>query len=322
MKLNLKFKFTKNKAIIIFSVLVVLLIVIILIFDKRNDKKSNVKASSEVTTAQTQTEQVESVVMKLADFDKYGLQIDAVPEITTLVSNYQKAKITGDEKLMLTVYGRTVEDEALKAKLEEDKRYYEKFSDTVCYETKGVVEDSYLVFISSKIKFRFVDTLASNFTWTYVQKQSDGSFIFKDPFNLTTEETAYVNKISASNEVKELAAKSRKELAEAVISGAELANRYKILSNSSVSDVKETNESVDETKESVSEAQISIIEESTKSETSTQGENLSSESETSQAESQSLETTESKTTKSESTESPTTSQVETTTASEETSASN
>lgn len=256
----------KSLGFLLIPIILIILTIIILIFDRNKKAKNIPETTISPSTTAVETIVVEDIQTKLANFEKYGLQEEAVPEISELIGNYQKAKVTGDVNIMLGVYGRTVEDEALANKLAEDKRMYESFTDTICYETKGVVEDSYLVFISTKIKFRFVDTLASNLTWAYVQKQTDGTYIMKDPYNLSTEETAYLRKIADSNQVKEMAAQSRKELAQAVISDPELANMYKLMSNSVITSGEIlVTESTSTESEDISEAQISIIEESTQS---------------------------------------------------------
>lgn len=272
----------KNIYFMIFPILIIVLMIIIFIFDKRSKKIEETEPSTVLETVVTSTAAA-TMVEKLADFDTFGLQEDAVPEVKSVILEYQNAKLQADAAKMLSLYGKTVEDANLTAGLENDKRLYQKFEDTKTYMTNGVIADSYLVFISTKIKFHFVDTLAPSLTWTYVQKQEDGTLILKDPYNLTTEETAFVRKVASSDVVKSMSDQTKKDLAAAVISDARLANVYRMLSGSSVTSGELPEESSDATTaagEMEVDAQISIISES--GETSISGESMESTETTAQ----------------------------------------
>ncbi len=270
----------KNIYFMIFPVIMVVLMIIIFIFDKRTKQAPETEAVVTSTSVPETTAPV-SMVMMLADFDTYGLQEDAVPEAKSLILEYQNAKLHADAAKMLEIYGKTVEDENLTAGLENDRRLYQRFDDTKTFVTAGVMENSYLVFVTSKIKFHFVDTLAPSLTWTYVQKDDAGKWTLKDPYNLTPEETAFLRKVASSEEVRTMSDQMKKELAAAVISDAQLANIYRTLSGSSVTSSEAVSESSGAMtpSETESDAQISIIGTSA-SDTSSEETSASQESET------------------------------------------
>lgn len=249
----------KNLYFWIFPVILIILLGIIFVFDKKPERTEEEVTAT--TQAAMETTPVESkapanMVTMLADFDGYGLQEDAVPDVKSIIEKYHDAKIHGDANAMLEIYGKTEEDASLTSSLESDKRLYQRFEDTKTFVTNGVEKDTYLVFVTSKIKFYLVDTLAPNLTWTYVKKTEDGKIILKDPFNLTPEENAFFNKVASTDAVKKMNDKVKKELAAAVISDAKLASIYKTLSTSNVTGNENTSA---EAVEGPSDAQVSII---------------------------------------------------------------
>ena len=128
-------------------------------------QKNSATVGTEGTTTVSESTMSEEE-KKLSDYKTYGMQKDPVKGIVELVKNYQYAKVNADARRMYNVFGRSDEDglSDLQTKLSEEAKVYEEFDDTVTYVTRGYEANSYVVFISSNVKFRDIDTKAPMLT--------------------------------------------------------------------------------------------------------------------------------------------------------------
>jgi lipoprotein len=176
---------------------------------------------------------------KLSDYKTYGMQKDPVKGIVELVKNYQYAKVNADARRMYNVFGRSDEDglSDLQTKLSEEAKVYEEFDDTVTYVTRGYEANSYVVFISSNVKFRDIDTKAPMLTWAYVMESPKDAFYMVENDKMTEDEKKYVDEVSRSEDIIALDAQMRKDLATAVTSDIQLGTLYSIwVQNASTKD--------------------------------------------------------------------------------------
>ena len=183
---------------------------------------SNTVSTEETTTVAESTMSEEE--RALSDYKTYGMQKDPIPGIIELVKAYQYAKVNADARRMYNVFGRSDEDGLadLQAKLTDEAKVYESFDDTVTYVTKGYEDNSYVVFISSNVKFHDIDTKAPMLTWAYVMENP------KDAFYMVENEKKYVDEVSKSEDIIALDAQMRKDLAAAVTSDIQLGTLYSI----------------------------------------------------------------------------------------------
>lgn len=192
--------------------------------------KSNVKttATEETTTAAQSTMSEEE--KKLSDYKTYGMQKDPIPGIVELVKNYQYSKVNADARRMYNVFGRSDEDglSDLQTKLNDEAKVYESFNDTVTYVTKGYEPNSYVVFISSNVKFHDIATKAPMLTWAYVMENPKDAFYMVENDKMTEDEKKYVDEVSKSEDIIALDAQMRKDLATAVTSDIQLGTLYSI----------------------------------------------------------------------------------------------
>lgn len=167
---------------------------------------------------------------KLSDYKTYGMQKDPIPGIVDLVKAYQYAKLNGDSTRMYNVFGRNDTEgiQEMYDKLQEDRKVYESFDDTVTYVTKGVEDNSYIVFISTNVKFYDINTKAPMLTWVYVKEQPKGAFYMVENDKLTDEEKELVEDVSRSEDIRALDSQMRKDLATAVTSDLQLGTLYSI----------------------------------------------------------------------------------------------
>ena len=174
----------------------------------------------------------------VGDLTDYGLQSGAPEGVRTLIEKYQKAKIDGDAATMYKLFGRLDTDglDELQASLDEEKKVFESYQDTTYYSTEGKELDSYLVYVSTYVKFKDIDTPAPMLIWAYCVKGADGDYYMKEPDKLTDEEQALLDAVSASEDVRVLDNSMRTELAKAVVSDPKLAALYEIWAQSSDAD--------------------------------------------------------------------------------------
>ena len=228
-----EYKVMKVAKILIIPVVVIILILVIVIADR---VKNAPEKEAVAETAKTEVQPYESASQTEAvanNFDKYGLQQNAVPEVNEVVAKYQRAKVTGDAELMYSVFGREPDEdiEELREKLAEESKVYESYDNTICYTTPGCEEDSYLVYIASDLKFAGIDTPAPMLTWAYVYKGADGNYYMLEPDKLNDQQKELLVQVSTSEDVMMLDNDMRTRLAQAVINDAQLAKLYQLWSD-------------------------------------------------------------------------------------------
>ena len=231
---------------------------------------SNTTASTEetVTTATVPESTMSEEEKRLSDYKTYGLQKDQIPGIIELVKAYQYAKVNADARRMYNVFGRSDEDGLadLQSKLNDEAKVYESFDDTVTYVTKGYEPNSYVVFISSNVKFYDIDTKAPMLTWAYVKEEPKDAFYMVENNNLTEDEKKYIEDVSKSEDIIALDAQMRKDLATAVTRDIQLGTLYSIwVQNAATNESKPATETT-EAQTVVEESTVESITESSKEE--------------------------------------------------------
>ena len=236
-------------------VIVAVLVISILVMDKKpretdattDSKDSSVEivvqeSGTTGTIAESDTVAPDNSEYK-TDFSDYELKKDEVPEVTRLISDYFQAKVDQDAEALYRIFGKSDTSDLTErqSQLEEEAKFIEDYQDIVCYTKEGMTEDSYVAYVTYKIKFRRVDTLAPGLMWCYVAKDESGQYIIRE--NVVGEEADYVAKANQTEDVRLLASQINQQLKEALESDALLAGVYKKLQNGAV--VRATEESRD-----------------------------------------------------------------------------
>ncbi len=218
--------------ILALPIIAVIMIIVIVVADRISKKGEEAVVSSEqgMSGIDAASNPDETGEIYTNDFSGYGLEKDSIPEINELVARYQQAKLDGDAQAMYKVFGRedTQGIEELAASLSEEKKAYEAYEDTACYIHQGADDNSYLVYISSNIKFKGIEKAAPSLTWAYVIRNQDGSYYIKEMDKLSEEEVDFVDQASRSEDVRLLDSDMRKKLAAAVVADAKLATLYQL----------------------------------------------------------------------------------------------
>lgn len=234
-------------------VVVVVLVIVILVMDKKpketdataagTDNTVEIVVDQSGTTAESSIEPDNSEYK--TDFSDYELKKDEVPEVNQLLSEYFQAKVDKDAEALYRLFGKTGEEDLTQRQrqLDAEAAEIEDYQDITCYTKQGMTEDSYVVYVTYKIKFRRADSLAPGLLWCYVVKNADGQYTIRE--NVVGDEADYVAKANQSEDVRLLASQINQQLKEALESDALLAGAYKKLQKGAVVDSSQPEETHD-----------------------------------------------------------------------------
>lgn len=223
-------QFMKLLRFLILPLIVLILIVVIVIADLPDKKEENPEASAQETAAGETAETVEETSAPY-DYANADPQRCTDDEINDLVSRYLDARASGDADTVAEIFSITDEEEleTLKTQLDEERKLYDSFENTVNYVIPGVEEDSWIVYISTEGWFKKVETPAPMLFRTYIARGDDGSLHMKEDSALNEEEAAAVKAADSSEKVTAMNQQQRTELAKAVVSDARLGSLYERL---------------------------------------------------------------------------------------------
>jgi len=106
------------------------------------------------------------------------LQVDAIPEINTLMRNYYDATAAGDIDTVVKLKSNM--DEKDKIVLQKKSEYVEAYPTVTCYTKSGPISETYIVFAYYEVKlFDYEQTVPGLNVW-YVCKKTDGSYYIND----------------------------------------------------------------------------------------------------------------------------------------------
>ncbi|MGL5434268.1 MAG: hypothetical protein ACRDBO_02550 [Lachnospiraceae bacterium] len=270
--------------------IVIILIIVIVIADRAGGKEPETTTApsnetmepTQAPTMETVPETVETSPAETEPTDPYEtdtLKRNTDPGIETLLQNYFTARKDADAELMNSLYGieglNEWQLEAERVRLWTNAKYMTDFKNLSIYVMDGLESGSWLVYATTDMKFRMVETLAPMIMYSYVTTDAEGNYLLVNNKDLTFEQTKFIEKANLSEGVRRLAADVNRGLQEALASDEELKSVYGILhSNSPVwgdeyqesmaevniltdeeLEAREANETAESTEESTTEAQ-------------------------------------------------------------------
>ena len=146
--------FQKNWKYFTAVILFVVLAVVMIKFSSGNKDKDNGLSTEQSTESES-------------------FQVDAVPEINTLMQNYYNAYAAGDLATLQTYATPVSENE--QSLITMMSQYAESYQNIKCYTKSGLEADSYLVCVTLDLKFAGVDTTAPGMEFFYVKKNEQGA---------------------------------------------------------------------------------------------------------------------------------------------------
>ncbi|MGI6021400.1 MAG: SH3 domain-containing protein [Lachnospiraceae bacterium] len=170
--------------------------------------------------------------------DVQELQLNFVPEVTNLISDYYNA-ISNKDVTTLNGLLDILSDED-SAQIITDEQVL--FSDVQVYTLPGFVDDSYIVFARYNYKTANADMTLPGLAQLYVIKNASGNYVIKTQ-ELSEGETVYVNKALQSPAVQELINEVNSDYDSAYAKAQELEKAEEIASQTVVENESEPEES-------------------------------------------------------------------------------
>lgn len=131
------------------------------------------KQTVEVVLPETETIVEEGYVVA-----EEPLEIDAYPEINSLIKRYYNAVASGDIELVEQLKSGVDDKERIVIQKKSD--YIEDFPVVTCYTKRGPVADSYLVYAYYEVKLYGYDVTAPGLNAWYVVKNESGNYYIND----------------------------------------------------------------------------------------------------------------------------------------------
>ena len=149
------------------------------------------------------------------------LQVDAIPEINTLMRDYYDAAAAGNVDVIVNL--KSGVDDKDKVVLQKKSEYVEAYPTVTCYTKSGPVAGTYIVFAYYEVKlFDYEQTVPGLNVW-YVCKKTDGSYYIND--DGTDEKLAnYCKAISVQDDYVDLTNTVNVKFNEAVANDKKLAD--------------------------------------------------------------------------------------------------
>ena len=197
------------------AILLIAAVVVIAVFVGRGAKET----SSEVGT---QTEAaVENQEQTAAETQMVPLEEEAYPEIHALMEQYYQAMTDGDADTIKALCD-SVDDETV-IYLQKRSNYIEAYQNLICYTKAGLEENSYVVYASYEIKFKDLEQTVPGVSPYLIYTRQDGSlYIHEGEVNESV--NAYLEEISAQDDVVDLMNRIQVQFNEAVVADEELNN--------------------------------------------------------------------------------------------------
>lgn len=135
------------------------------------------------------------------DVPEDPFEVNAYPEINTLINSYYTALAAGDVATIESM--NSYLDDTEKIRIEEISKYIESYPQIDVYTKKGPVENSFLVYAYSQVKFFDYENTVPGMQTFYICQNEDGSYYI----NEGEEEDAvleYIRTISLQDDVIDL----------------------------------------------------------------------------------------------------------------------
>ena len=182
----------KNLRYIIIGVLFLILVAVIIIFVK---KKSD--SGKEKDAALEELYQVDSGL----DVPKDKYEVNAYPNVNTLLESYFNAIATGDADTVASLSNVLTDEERVRIQVQ--SKYFDNFSNYSVYTKPGPAPNSYLALVTYDIKYTGVDTPTPAMSSVYVCTNETGA-LYVNKSDPTEDEKAYFRALSVQEDVEKL----------------------------------------------------------------------------------------------------------------------
>lgn len=179
---------------------------------KETEQQENVAANS---TLEDTMESAEYVVPEVA------LQQNTVPEITELINTYYTAQAAGDIDTIRSLVSDIDDSEVLR--IEETSKYIDSYPTLDIYTKAGPVENAYIVYVCSELKFTDYEDLFPGMKVFYVCMDENGEYYINESDDCSDNELTYIEQVTLQDDVIDLNNKVAAEYNDMVAENPDLA---------------------------------------------------------------------------------------------------
>lgn len=193
---NIKEWISEHTKIVMPAVLLICVLITVFVAVNANKKAAEeVEVQTAEVTADNAGTELEEEVPQLE------LEENAYPAVNTLMSDYYAALAAGDIDAVISM--NAFVDDTEKIRIQEMSKYIDSYPEMDVYTKKGPIENSYLVYVYSKVKFTEYDELVPGMKAYYVCTDENGnSYINEGEDNTVV--TNYIRDISLQDDVVDL----------------------------------------------------------------------------------------------------------------------
>lgn len=196
---------------VVLAVCVIVTVVISVNANKReNEKQEDVTANSTLGEVSGDTTVVPEVPLKENDNH----------DITELINEYYTAQVNGDSDTVRRLVNDI--DDKVVMRIEETSKYIEGYPTLDIYYKEGPKENTYLVYVCSKVKFIDYDEPVPGMTVHYVCQRDDGSYYINRSDEGEEAELNYIGEVNLQDDVIDLSNKVTAEYNNMVAESTEL----------------------------------------------------------------------------------------------------
>ncbi|MDE7340901.1 MAG: SH3 domain-containing protein [Lachnospiraceae bacterium] len=131
-----------------------------------------------------------------------ALQENTVPEITELINNYYTAQAEGDVDTIRSLVSDIEESEVLR--IVETSKYVENYPSLEIYTKAGPVDNTYIVYVCSELKFTDYDDLFPGMKVFYVCVNENGQYYINESEEGSDNELTYIREVTLQDDVVDL----------------------------------------------------------------------------------------------------------------------
>lgn len=131
-----------------------------------------------------------------------ALQENTIPEITELIDNYYTAQAEGDVDTIRSLVSDIEESEVLR--IVETSKYVENYPSLEIYTKAGPVDNTYIVYVCSELKFTDYDDLFPGMKVFYVCVDENGQYYIDESEEGSDNELTYIREVTLQDDVVDL----------------------------------------------------------------------------------------------------------------------
>lgn len=182
---------------IVMPVVLAACVIITVVISVRANKK-DAQQQEDVAANSTLEETTDEVYV----VPEVALQENTIPEITELINNYYAAQAAGDVDTIRSLVSNIEESEVLR--IVETSKYVEDYPSLEIYTKVGPVDNTYIVYVCSELKFTDYDDLFPGMKVFYVCVNEDGQYYINESEEGSENELTYIREVTLQDDVVDL----------------------------------------------------------------------------------------------------------------------